>query len=97
MRLNSVFIVLALPVYAVFAGCHHEGDAPMPGDGTFRAEKVRAEAARDVAERRCASQGPAAHEGCMTRAQAEYGRLVAAAELRRDTREADLPEIAKTR
>lgn len=90
--------VVALLITIAGAGCDRNAATAMPGDGTFHAEKARAEAAREIAERRCSeSPAPAAREDCLTKAEAEYGRLVAAAELRRDAREADLPEIAKTR
>jgi hypothetical protein len=93
-RVAGVLLVAAL---AGTAGCDRRADAVAPGDGTFRAEKARAEAARNVAEDRCEKQRSPAREDCLTRAESEYGRLVAAAELRRDAREVDLPEIAKTR
>ena len=78
-------------------GCERQAGAPMPGDGTYRTEKARAQAAREVAEQRCQSQAAAAREDCLTRAEDEYERLLAAAGLRRDAREVELPEIAKTR
>jgi hypothetical protein len=94
---STVPAAVLLLVAALGGGCHRNADSALPGDGTFRAEKARAEAAREVAQARCEKQPSAAREDCLTRAKAEYGRLVAAAELRRDAREVDLPEIAKTR
>lgn len=96
--ISSRSAALVLLIAAVTGGCNRHADSAMPGDGTFRAEKARAESARDVAEERCRTQThAAAKDDCLTRAEAEYGRLVAAAELRRDAREVDLPEIAKSR
>ena len=93
-RMAAVVLLVALAA----SGCNRHADSAMPGDGTFRAEKARAQSARDIAEERCRTQThAAAKDDCLTRAEAEYGRLVAAAELRRDAREVDLPEIAKSR
>lgn len=89
----------ALMVAATLAlgGCERQAGAPMPGDGTYRADKARAQAAREAAERRCGSQAPAERQDCLARAEDEHERLLTAAELRRDAREIELPEIAKTR